>query len=96
MLYFEFKHPNGTTVVLNEHTISNIWKKKKHDYSSINGVSIIIEKPLNELKQGSVFSFYHIQGTEEIELELIGCYVDLETQEIYNELGIEMPSQRIF
>lgn len=90
---FEFERKDGTSLILNERFILHTRKKGVSYVPDFHEQikEIYVEKPLTELKKGAILKLANLD-----EMTLTGCYIDLEEYNLCKELGIDIPSQRIF
>lgn len=94
MINFEFKRKDDSILrVLNETFVN---KMRKTGTTHWQNQEINVITPLTELRPGAVLRFRYNNTGFIDELELVGCYIDLDTHNLYTELGIDMPFKRIF
>lgn len=94
MINFEFKRKDDSILrVLNETFVN---KMRKTGTTHWQNQEINVITPLTELKPGAVLRFCYNNTGFIDELELVGCYIDIDTHNLCTELGIDIPFKRIF
>ena len=92
MLHFAFKNlEDGLEYHYGEDVIDKLRKK---GVKFIGNFHFYVTQPLEKLEKGARCEL--VVDNTNITLELVGCYFDYDSVELYKELGIDIPCARIF